>query len=448
MSARSEQIVLDYLSRAADAAHGTLRSDERMRFVARLRVSIEEQRRAVGAVEPADVRRVLAGFGEPKVLVERERRRLDGAKAADSEASGTGATGAATHGSAGPGSAGPGSAGPGSAGLGWAGEARSGPGGRGPGMAEHGHLEQGFRTEVSLAHGPPSPTVSRPGTRDPGTRDPGAGDPGAGDPGAAGRGAAGRGTAGGGSAGRGTTGRGAAGPGFRTQGAAGPPASRSRTRGQSWAEPGRRAQGVGGPPESMSASPDAFRQDGAGGPRAIPPARPEPGRERPAQAHPALRPEQADGSHGPVPVGGPHARAGPKVAFEPISVIRRFPRELLSLVLLGLGGLLLPFPLWPIGALIAVTSRVWSAGDKFVGLVGPLAVTAAGVGVIGALNKNPSIPVDLHAYVAAAHADASLIMRIGAALGAAYLAARLPRRGRPTPARRSADRRRDLLRGR
>ena len=82
---------------------------------------------------------------------------------------------------------------------------------------------------------------------------------------------------------------------------------------------------------------------------------------------------------------------------------------MLSLLLLGVGGLLLPFPLWLIGAVIGLTSRVWGTGDKFIGIAGPLIVTVAGVGVIGALNKNPSIAVDLHAYVAAARADASLL---------------------------------------
>lgn len=128
-----------------------------------------------------------------------------------------------------------------------------------------------------------------------------------------------------------------------------------------------------------------------------------------------------------------------------MAVVRRYPREMFSLLLLGVGGLLLPFPLWLIGAVIGLTSRVWGTGDKFIGIAGPLVVAVAGVGLIGALNKNPSIAVDLHAYVAAARADASLLLRIGAAGGAVYLLARLPRGGRSRRSRRSADRRRDLL---
>ncbi len=283
MSARSEQLVLDYLSRAADAAHRTLRSDERMRFIARLRVSIEQQRRAASAVEPAEVRRVLAKFGDPKVLVARERRSLDEAMAPGGDVGGTGTPDEAT--------------------------------------------------QVTVKQG-------------------------------------------------------AAGQGAAWQDAAG--------------------QGMGRPPEAFFPSPQVAGPDDVGQPAA------------------------------PVP----------QVAFDPTLVIRRFPRELLALVLLGLGGMLLPFPLWLIGAVTGLTSRIWSTGDKFIGIAGPLIITVAGVGVIGALNKHPGVPVDLHAYVAAVRADASLIFRIGAVLGALYLGARLPRGNRPSPACRSADRRRDLLGGR
>jgi hypothetical protein len=145
----------------------------------------------------------------------------------------------------------------------------------------------------------------------------------------------------------------------------------------------------------------------------------------PAGAVPGGAGQRRAMAHGAARQRAAAAPAAAQAAFDPVTFARRFARESLALLLLGLGGLLLPIPLWLIGALIGVTSRVWSRADKFTGIAGPLIVTVAGVGVIGALNKNPSIPVDLHAYVAAAHADASLLMRIGAALGAAYLAARL-----------------------
>jgi hypothetical protein len=316
MSARSEQIVLDFLSRTADAAHGTLRSDDRVRFIARLRASIEQQRQAAGAVEPAEVRQILAGFGDPRVLVERELRRLDEARAAAAAGNGTTAAGPARR--------------PG------------GPGG------------------AAAAAGPAEVRLS--------------------------------------GAGRRTHGNGAA-----RRGAARKSAMVWRSVAQGAVADGATADGA---------------VDGA-----------------------VVRGAVAPGAAGQRHAAG---RAPAQAPFDPVAVARRYAREVLALLLLGIGGLLLPVPLWLIGAAIGLTSRVWGRADKFIAVAGPLIVTVAGVGVIGALNKNPSIPVDLHAYVAAAHAYASLFLRIGAALSAAYLAARLARRGAGLPSR-SADWRRDRI---
>ncbi|WP_344864577.1 hypothetical protein [Planomonospora alba] len=74
MIERADQLVLEYVSRAADAAHGVLRQDQRLDFVRRLRERIDAERR--GADSPAAVAKVLAGFGDPVALVRREARRL------------------------------------------------------------------------------------------------------------------------------------------------------------------------------------------------------------------------------------------------------------------------------------------------------------------------------------------------------------------------------------
>lgn len=71
---RADQLVLNYVSRAADAAHGVLRSDQRLAFARRLRARIEEERR--GRESLRETAKVLAGFGDPVALVEREARRL------------------------------------------------------------------------------------------------------------------------------------------------------------------------------------------------------------------------------------------------------------------------------------------------------------------------------------------------------------------------------------
>jgi hypothetical protein len=267
MSARAEQLMLEYLSRVADAAHGVLRSDERLAFVTRLRASIERQRQATGAYELGQVRRLLAKFGEPSALVARERRRLDAERAAGSVA----------------------------------------------------------------------PAVNR---------------------------------------------------------------------------AARTAGGVGNSARRRATIPAKQRLRG-GAPQPI-----RVGRSG------ATTPEQPQ---------------VPQPAFDPMSLIRRFRREALALVLLGPGAIVLPFPLWLIGAAIGLTSWVWSVRDKSIGLVGPFLVTAAGVGFMGALNKNPSIPVDLHAYLNAAHEDAGILIRVSAAAGALYLGARLLHRDKATR-RRSANR--------
>jgi hypothetical protein len=60
MIEHADQLVLEYLSRANDAAHRSLGARERIDFMARLRQRIEEERAAAGgATEPAQVRKVL-----------------------------------------------------------------------------------------------------------------------------------------------------------------------------------------------------------------------------------------------------------------------------------------------------------------------------------------------------------------------------------------------------
>lgn len=73
---QGDQLVLEYLRRAGDIAHRTLRSDERLDFLTRLRMRIDEHRAEAGAVGPAQVRKVLDRFGDPVYLVERERQLL------------------------------------------------------------------------------------------------------------------------------------------------------------------------------------------------------------------------------------------------------------------------------------------------------------------------------------------------------------------------------------
>ncbi|MGW4793688.1 hypothetical protein ACWEPC_14935, partial [Nonomuraea sp. NPDC004297] len=76
MIERADQLVLNYVSKAADAAHGVLRADQRLDFAGRLRARVEAERR--GSQDAREVAKVLARFGDPVELVEREARRLAG----------------------------------------------------------------------------------------------------------------------------------------------------------------------------------------------------------------------------------------------------------------------------------------------------------------------------------------------------------------------------------
>ncbi|NRQ35125.1 hypothetical protein HII36_25345 [Nonomuraea sp. NN258] len=74
MIERADQLILNYVSKAADAAHGVLRADQRLDFAKRLRARIEVERH--GSQSAREVAKVLARFGDPVALVEREVRRL------------------------------------------------------------------------------------------------------------------------------------------------------------------------------------------------------------------------------------------------------------------------------------------------------------------------------------------------------------------------------------
>ena len=76
MDPPAEQLIRDYLNRVSVAARDRLNSAERREFLARLRESIERQTGPFGTADPADVRNLLSGLGDPGALVDRERERL------------------------------------------------------------------------------------------------------------------------------------------------------------------------------------------------------------------------------------------------------------------------------------------------------------------------------------------------------------------------------------
>jgi hypothetical protein len=100
-------------------------------------------------------------------------------------------------------------------------------------------------------------------------------------------------------------------------------------------------------------------------------------------------------------------------------------RESIAILLLGLGGLILPFPFWPIGAVVAMFSRLWDVKDKLLAVTGPLLVALAG-SVLTAPFIGGSGNIIL-VYTHALGAGFGLMIRVGSVLTAAYLAWRVSR---------------------
>ncbi len=99
--------------------------------------------------------------------------------------------------------------------------------------------------------------------------------------------------------------------------------------------------------------------------------------------------------------------------------------ESVAILLLGLGGLILPFPFWPIGAVVALFSRLWDVKDKSIAVTGPLLVTLA-LSVIAAPFVGGSGNI-IVVYFHALHVSFGYLVRVGSVITAAYLAWRVSR---------------------
>jgi hypothetical protein len=114
---------------------------------------------------------------------------------------------------------------------------------------------------------------------------------------------------------------------------------------------------------------------------------------------------------------------------ETVADARRLARgnllETIAILLLGLGGLILPYVFWPVGAIVAMFSRVWDLRDKSLAVAGPLLVTLA-VSVLSALIIGGSGNV-IVVYFHAIGVGFGIMIRVGSVLTAAYLAWRVTR---------------------
>jgi hypothetical protein len=140
----------------------------------------------------------------------------------------------------------------------------------------------------------------------------------------------------------------------------------------------------------------------------------------PASAH--------DGLVGPA-AGQPVLRTAAALLGVLVSQFRQSPVEAVAVALLGLGGAVYP-PVWLLGAIVALVSQQWDYRDKWVGLAGPVLLlivgTTAGVSLTEAHASMSSFMHEGWMY-------ADVLSRVGAVLGAAYLAWRVSR-GRRGPA--------------
>jgi hypothetical protein len=426
----AEQLIRGYLNRLSGAARNRLPPDDRRAFVARTRDFIESQSGARQTADPAAVMRILDGLGEPEAAAEQEAARLQALRTDRAAA-------AARSGQWKPRA--PGSP-PGAASKARGGKddakpaAKPGPAPRPPKTAD-----RQFTGEVTMDSrpvsarwkpgAPPRERQSRPHRiplpRWGGSRPPAGDGQEAPRPGADQQ----RRTR--------TPVSGPAGAleGLVLPGPAAPPgpASGSSPPGQAGA-----AQGpVGRAPAAAAAA------NGAGTGQA-----PERGAAGDVSLSPALQPRAVAPvpARSPVPMTTASQRrlqllqrtdVTRSVTAGVANAWRQHRLELIAVALLAIAGLIFPRPIWLVGLLlwlagagIALSSKLWSPVDKWVTVPG-LAIllivgTVVGVSLGGAHSH-------AGAYGHEALDDVIGLFRIGALLGAAYLAWRM-HRGRRSPA--------------
>jgi len=131
---------------------------------------------------------------------------------------------------------------------------------------------------------------------------------------------------------------------------------------------------------------------------------------------------------------GPAGAAGPAPPRDWLdglyAMVRRHPVECAALAVLGVGGLVDPFPLWMLGSLAVLVSRLWDTRDKLIAVAVPMAVALLGAIMLAGLSARAT---SLAGYAHGMHTDGWDIIRAGAVLGTGYLAWRMRQGPRPRP---------------
>ena len=390
----ADRLILEYLSRVTQAATRYLPKGGRLAFVGRTRARIERECGPAGLGDPARVKEVLDALGSPEDLVKQERARLDAAwvkrRARDKQA---GEAAAASI----------------------------------PEPLQRRPINSRWRPATDT-----QPLALRPRPGQPGGRPGRAG---------GGTGAALEGMRSRLRAMRGGRPAGGSRDDVPGTGGTGPPGG---AEAQPPAEPELRVlEGtvIETPPAADTPPGTGHQQPPGTGHEADPGAGSQPG--APSTGQPA-------NLAAPAPVtsrlpggrlmlrGGAGALAGNvgRWAREAGSMSRRYPLEAAVVILLGVGGLILPFPFWLIGGILAVFSRFWMPRDKWIALTGPLVIALLGTAVTAVIVRGQGNPVEI--YTHALSLDVGYLLRAGSVLCAArlFLQVRRGRRERVPPWRR------------
>lgn len=480
----AEQLIRDYLNRLSVVARNRLKPEDRRAFLARIGDFIERQSGVRGTADPAEVMRILSSIGEPETVVERERARLEARRSERAAAAsrvvlwkpqGKGEADSAEADS---------SQLTNKDGRPLTGEikvtsrpitARWRPGeplkqlesqvkpptrGGRRGWASWARWSDWARWIPRPRPGGSAPSAGGPPMSGPQTAERSAAPAGTGPAPEGSRGGASDGWKGaGGSSGAGPSGGAGSAVEARTAGGARPSAGAAPPGPGEAVSSGSRGVGHAGSngvasahqlPPTAPATPDA-------------PARPVSPQAAQPDAGP-LAPRPGDGAQAaPGFVGrtlrvgtarravriGRVARPAPAmrgrrpmpgevtriIARRAADAGRQHVLETACVLLMIVAGLIYPWPLWLVGFLIwlvavsiATMCSVWSLPDKWVGIVGPVALVIIGTATLVSMGGTLA---NLHDYVHEALADSVWLIKVGAVLGGGFLGWRLERGRRP-----------------